>query len=498
MKGKVYLVGQGPGDFDLLTIKAERLIKSADVIVHDGSVDGWIFDMAKSTAVFIDISKDIDGEKYRTQAEINSALVALAGEYEAIVRLKSGDPILFDRSGEELSALARADIPFEVVPGVTSVTAVATYAGIPITHSEYTSSLSIISAKDQAHLCSMDFKALVQTGGTLVFMSATKNAMQIQQGLVSAGADCETPCAIIENGTRSSQRKFITTLGNLDGVIKENHVKSPAVILVGEVVKFSDTLDWFSVKPLKNVSILATQKAKNSSGLIPRLKESGADIAFCPMIQTTSTLPQSFDISKYTAIAFSSMQSVDSFFHCLARGGQDARALFGKKIACIGTQTAKSAKAKGVLADFIPEVFSGKDMANGMIKAGMLTVDDNILLVRAQDGTQEILEVLNQHGIKYDDMPIYKTEYLSQSKVEDIDVFDYITFTSKSSVESFVKSQQHLDFSNAIAICIGDQTAEYADMHGFKGVKAKDGSTSGVVEEIIAIERLKKVNEKRP
>ncbi len=497
MKGKVYLVGAGPGDFDLLTIKAERLIRSADVIVHDGSIDGWIFDMAKPSSAIVDISIDAAGEKRTSQEEISNALVAIAGEYETIVRLKCGDPILFDRSGEELSALEKAKIPFEVVPGVTSVTAVATYAGIPITHREYTSSLCIISAENEKHLRGTDFKALVKTGGTLVFMSAIKNAKEIENGLISCGMDKQMPCAVIENGTRSSQRKFVTTLGKLSLTISENQVSSPAVILVGDVVKFSKTLDWFSVKPLKNVSILATQRAKNSSGLVPRMKEYGADITFCPMIQTTSTLPQSFDISKYTAIAFSSMQSVDSFFECLARGNSDARALHGKKIACIGTQTAKAAKSKGLLADFVPEIFSGKDMASGMIKSGMLSSEDNILLVRAQDGTQEILEVLNAHGIKYDDIPFYKTEYLSQSKVEDIDVFDYITFTSKSSVESFAKSQQHLDFSNAIAICIGDQTAEYADMHGFKVIKAKDGSTNGIIEEIIRIEKSKKGNERK-
>lgn len=491
MKGKVYLVGAGAGDFDLLTTKAERLIRSADAILYDSNVEGAILDIAKNSAVLVDAGK-ISGVQGENKEAVDEKLLSLAKDHESVVRLISGDPFVFSRGGEEACSLFASGVPFEVVPGVTSVTAASMYAGIPVTHRKHAKSLHILSGHGEiGKTLNFDFDALAKMGGTIVFMMSITKSEYIQNGLICAGMDKNTPCAVVENGTRSNQRKFIVSLENLAVAVAENAVKTPAIIIVGEVVKFSANLDWFSNKPLKNVSILSTQKAKSSSRLIPRLKENGADITFCPMVQTTSTLPQSFDISKYTIIAFSSMQGVESFFECIAKGGKDARALFGKKVACIGTQTAKTAKSRGIIADFIPEVFSGKDMACGMIENGMLTKDDNLLLVRPKDGTKEILDVLNENGIKYDDIPFYKTDYLSQTHIEDLSVFDYVAFTSKSGVESFANSQSHLDFSSSTAICIGDQTAEFAREYGFKVVAAKDGSMNGVVEEVIALEKAK-------
>lgn len=491
MKGKVYLVGAGAGDFDLLTTKAERLIRSADAILYDSLVEGAILDIAKNSAVLIDAG-EISGHHGENKEAIDKKLLSLAENHESVVRLISGDPFVFSRGGEEVDLLFASGVPFEVVPGITSATAAGTYAGIPVTHRKCAKSLHILSGHGEiGKTLNFDFESLVKMGGTIVFMMSITKSEYIQNGLICAGMDKNKPCAVVENGTRSNQRKFVTTIENLAKEVSENAVKTPAIIIVGDVVKFSSDLDWFSNKPLKNVSILSTQKAKSSSRLIPRLKENGADITFCPMIQTTSTLPQSFDISKYTIIAFSSMQCVESFFECLAKGGKDARALFGKKVACIGTQTAKMAKTRGIIADFIPEVFSGKDMAKGLIENGMLTKEDNLLLVRPKDGTKEILDILNENGIKYDDIPFYKTDYLSQTHIEDLSVFDYVAFTSKSGVESFAKSQAHLDFSAAIAICIGDQTAEFASEYGFKVVGAKDGSMNGVVEKIISLEKAK-------
>ncbi len=491
MKGKVYLVGAGAGDFDLLTIKAERLVKSADVILYDTLVEGSILDMAKNSALLLDAG-DISGASCENHAAIAEKLVELSNSHETVVRLIGGDPYVFSMGGEEVDMMSNRGIAFEVVPGVSSATAVAAYAGIPVTHRDVANSLHIISGHGEAgKSLNINFESLAKMGGTLVFMMSLSVSEYIANGLVCAGMDKNTPCAVVENGTRSTQRKFITTLSGLAGVVKTNDVKTPAIIIVGDVVNFSRKLDWFSNKPLKNVSVLSTQKAKSSSRLIPRLKENGADITFFPMIQTTSTLPQSFDISKYTVVAFSSMQCVESFFECMAKDGNDARALFGKKVACIGSQTAKAARMRGIIADFIPNVFSGKDMATGMINKGLLTKEDNLLLVRPNNGTQEILDVLEENGIKYDDIPFYKTEYLSQNHLADISSFDYVAFTSKGGVEGFAKSQAHLDFSGSVAICIGDQTAECALQHGFEVVAVKDGVVNGVVEKVIAREQSK-------
>lgn len=406
-KGKVYLVGTGPGDADLLTIKAEKLIKSADAIIYDRLGESGILSMAKNSAKLINLNAKEVGIMF--QSEINKVLIETANEYENVVRLKFGDPFMFARGGEELQALKDNDISFEVVPGVTQISAVPAYAGIPVAHRKHTSSLNILANTNKSQ--TIDYKSVVSQNSTLVLLMYFNRLNEIMQGLIQNGLSAETPCAVIENGTRYNQRKFTAKVSEIYEKTKDENINDSAIILVGDVVSLSEDLDWFSNKPLKNIKILSTQRAKSASRFIPRLKENGAEISFCPIIQKTTTLPQSFDLDEYSVIAFSSMQCVESFFECLMAQHKDARSLFGKKIACIGSQTEKTAKARGIYPDFVPEVFSGKCMIEGMIDKGLLAQNDKLLLVRPQDGSEEVLEVLNKNNIKYDDTPFYKTDY---------------------------------------------------------------------------------------
>ncbi len=491
MKGTVYLVGGGPGDWELLTIKAERLIKSADVIVFDRLVEPEILKLAKPSAVFKDVGKNV-GNHIVGQDRINQILVELANKYEVIVRLKGGDPYVFGRGGEEACELKKCGVKFEVVPGITSSIAVATYAGIPVTHRDCASSFHVITGHAKAGKeLDINFKALVEAGGTLVFMMSVANIKQIANGLICAGMNCETPCAVIENGTRANQRKLISDVENVAKEVEANKIKSPAIFLVGGVVNYSERLDWFSIKPLKGVKVLSTQKEQSGSKLVKRLKDMGAEITCLPTIETISTNPSNIEISKYTHIAFFSAQGVESFFEYLEKNNKDTRVLAGKIISCVGSQTASVLKLHGITADFMPKIYSAANMAEGMIKCEMLKPQDNVLLARAKSGSVEIIDVLKNNNIKFDDVAFYDTKYISQDSVEDMKDFDYITFTSQSGVESFVKSQPKTEYNKAVAVCIGKQTASCAKSHGFNVVISKEATINSMVEKILQMQAKK-------
>ena len=246
MTGKVYLVGAGPGDKELLTTKAVRLIKEADVVVYDRLVSESIMELIPEDKELIDVGKNA-GDHPVPQHEINRILLREGQKGKKVVRLKGGDPFVFGRGGEELELLCEAGVPFEVVPGITSSIAVPAYAGIPVTHRDFCSSLHIITGHARAGAeLSIDYEALVRLKGTLIFMMSVSTVGQIASGLMEAGMEETMPCAVIENGTYAGQRKFVSDLAHIEETVKKNQVKSPAVIAVGKVCALSDRFDWFS------------------------------------------------------------------------------------------------------------------------------------------------------------------------------------------------------------------------------------------------------------
>ena len=263
--GIVYLVGAGPGDKELLTVKAVRLIEEADVIVYDRLVSESIMELIPDCCRRIDVGKNV-GNHPVPQHEINKILLREAQAGQKVVRLKGGDPFVFGRGGEELELLADNGIPFEVVPGITSSISVPAYAGIPVTHRDFCSSLHIITghAKEGADLA-IDFDALVRLKGTLIFMMSVSTVGRIAKGLLLAGMEEDMPCAVIENGTYTKQRKFISDLAHIEEAVRRNGVKSPAVIAVGRVCSLSDRFDWFDGRPLKGRRILVTQPKSKAS-----------------------------------------------------------------------------------------------------------------------------------------------------------------------------------------------------------------------------------------
>lgn len=482
--GKVYLVGAGPGDKDLLTVKALNLIQSADVIVYDRLVSENIMNLIPEHMELIDVGKNV-GDHPVPQQEINQILLKQAQMGKNVVRLKGGDPFVFGRGGEELELLSENRIPFEVVPGITSSISVPAYAGIPVTHRDFCSSLHIITghAKAGAEL-SIDFDALVRLKGTLIFMMSVSTVGRIAKGLISAGMEKTMPCAVIENGTYAKQRKFISDLEHIEETVTENQVKSPAVIAVGKVCALSDQFDWFGDLPLKGKRIVVTQPQSKASRLERQLRELGAETKLYPCIKTNVIRPINPPFSDYNTLVFTSTEGVKSFFNWLLEKGINSRSLFGKRIACIGTATALELRNYGLTADFIPQIFDGEHLAEEMIRENFLCKNDKVILLRAEIGSQDIIDVLDREGIDYLDYPVYQTAYVKHREIEDLDSYDYVTFTSKSCVDGFVNTQKRKNFQGINALCIGKQTAAQAEQFGFNTVVSEVATIDSMCEKV--------------
>lgn len=483
--GKVFLVGAGPGDRELLTVKATELIGKADVIVYDRLVSKSIMSLIPENAELIDVGKNV-GDHPVPQYRINEILLEKALENKMVVRLKGGDPFIFGRGGEELELLAENNIEFEVVPGITSSISVPAYAGIPVTHRDFCSSLHIITGHAKAgSQIDIDFEALVRLKGTLIFMMSVSTIGQIANGLMAANMDKKMPCAVIENGTYSEQRKFVSTIEHIEETVRKNSVKSPSVIVVGKVCSLSDKFDWFSKLPLKDKKIIVTQPQNKSSKLEKTLRQLGADTTLYPSIKTEFIRPLDIPLESYNTLIFTSSEGVKSFFSWLMEKGLDGRKLFDKKIGCIGSQTALELKNYGINADFIPKTFDGETLAKESIAEGFLTQSDKVLLLRAKIGTEDIVNVFDREKIEYLDVPVYETKYIKHHKIDNLCDYDYLTFTSKSCVDGFVKTQERDDFSGIDALCIGKQTAAEAKKYGFNTIISKVATIDSMIEEVI-------------
>ncbi len=489
-KGIVYLVGAGPGDPELLTLKAARLIAEADVVVFDRLVGEKIMDMIPESAQRIDVGKNV-GDHPVPQSEINKILLREALEGKKVVRLKGGDPFVFGRGGEELELLAENNVEFQVVPGITSSISAPAYGGIPVTHRDFCSSLHIITghAKAGAEL-TIDFEALVRLKGTLIFMMSVGTVGMIAKGLIAAGMEKDMPCAIIENGTRPEQRKFVADLETIEKVASENQVKSPAVIMVGKVCSLSDSFDWFGKLPLKGKRILVTQPEKKASRLDEGLRRLGAYTRLYPTIRTEYIRPINPQLEDKNVLVFTSVEGVNSFFDWLKETGQDTEILSTKRFACVGPTTAGALEERGIKCDFMPREYYGKDLGEEMVSTGFVGRTSKVLLLRADIGSEDILSVFEKAGIWYEDYPVYETKYIEQTEPVRPEDWDCITFTSKSCVEGFVRTQSkagagEADFAGIKAVCIGEKTAEIARGYGFETIVSQEATIEKMVEKII-------------
>lgn len=481
--GEVILVGAGPGDKELLTIAALKAIQSADVVVYDRLVSKEIMDLVPQKAKLINVGKNV-GDHPVPQERISEILVEEAQMGNEVVRLKGGDPFLFGRGGEELELLVENSVNFRVIPGITSSIGAATYGGIPVTHRDYCSSVHMITGQGKRGTKpDINFRALKELNGTLIFMMSVGKIHYIIEGLLSAGMDPKMPCGVVENGTRSNQRKVISTLENLEEDVKADEIKSPALIIVGKVAKLSEAFDWFSKLPLKNCNILVTQPKAKASKLADLITAAGGNPILYPVIETEPIRPINPPIEDYDVIAFTSSAGVQSFFDDLMEKGMDGRVLKNKIIAAVGSQTAKTMAKYGIIADFVPSKFDGATMVKEMAEKGILSGRTNILLLRAEKGSDETIEALNQAGVKYCDYSVYRTKYLSHNPINR-EKIDWITFTSKSCVTGLLATQNEGVLRGMKAVCIGRQTENLAKKEGFETYVSDVSTVYSMVEKL--------------
>lgn len=487
--GKVTLVGGGPGDGGLLTLKGKEALEAADVVVYDRLVGEEVLSFIPEDAERINVGKE-SSHHLVPQWRINEILLEQALTGKHVVRLKGGDPFLFGRGGEELELLAEHNVPFEVVPGITSALSVPAYAGIPVTHRDFCSSLHIITGHArEGQPLSIDFGALVRTGGTLVFLMGVSALKKICDGLLEAGMDPETPAAVIENGTRSGQRKTLAVLSTLPEEAERRGVQSPAVIVVGKVCSLSEDFDWFDRLPLKGRTVVVTRPRSRTGTLAYRLRKLGAHVVEYPCIETEAKEPcprldQAMEkLSEYDWLVFTSPAGVQVFFAHLEARGKDARALAGVKLAVIGGGTARELTLHGVKADLVPEVFDAEHLARALAEEK----PERVLLCRASMGTPVLTDVLREAGVSVDDVHIYNTLYRSGKAAEVAELLRtekevLVTFTSASTVTGFVRSMEGVDLNHVLGLCIGVQTQEAAKQFGLRSEVAEKATMDALVK----------------
>ncbi|MBP1736177.1 MAG: uroporphyrin-III C-methyltransferase [Oscillospiraceae bacterium] len=484
MSATVYLLGAGPGDGGLLTRKAEQLLTKAEVVVYDRLVGDDILALIPPQAERINVGKHA-GNHPVPQERINEILLEKALEGKRVVRLKGGDGFLFGRGGEELELLREHGISFEVVPGVPSPIAAAAYAGIPVTHRDFCASVHFITGHRKADgALNLDYEALVRLNGTLVFLMSVATCGEIASGLMSHGMSSEMDCAVIENGTRPEQRKFIATVGTIAGVIQEQRITSPALIVVGRVCSLSDRFDWFSELPLHGVSVLVTAPATGSGRLEHQLRELGAGVTVLPAIATVPldvTLPE---LSGVRAVIFTSATGVRAVFSALLERGRDARMFGGVIIAAVGRETSEALRQYGILPDLVPPIFSGEALGRELLERELLKPGETALLLRAKKAAPGLPAVLKQAGVRVEELAVYETVALPLEEINPVR-YDWVTFTSAGCVESFRASCEgsgFFDFGSVNALCIGPQTAKSAQALGMKVSVSKKATLASMAE----------------
>lgn len=501
-QGIVYLVGAGPGDYGLISLKAIECIKQADTIVYDRLADDRLLDAARPDVELIYVGKASSDHTMR-QEDINQLLVDKAKENKTVVRLKGGDPFVFGRGGEEALTLLENGLPFEVVPGITSAIAVPAYAGIPVTHRGIATSFAVITGHEDPTKgeSSMKWDKLATAVDTLVFLMGVENLPYITGQLIAHGRPADTPAAVIRWGTKPEQEVLVTTVGRAAAEVAAKGLKPPAIFLVGQVVSLREKLAWFDNKLLFGKKVLVTRAREQASMLTDSLAKLGADCIEAPAIKIMP--PVSYDqldaaiarLNEYQWLIFTSPNGVDYFFTRLAAAKLDARAI-AAKVAAIGSQTAGRLKNYGIIADIVPAEFRAEGIIEAL--ASDITPGMKVLIPRALVARDILPEKLTELGAVVNVVPAYQTvtgdtdgqalaAKLAAGEIE------LVTFTSSSTVTNLLtllgENGAQL-VAGAKVACIGPITADTCWQHGIKpDIIAEEYTISGLVEAITTLYR---------
>ena len=491
-KGKVWLLGAGPGDLSLLTRKCLDCIRRADVIVYDNLGTDCALNEAREDAELIYAGKRASHHHLR-QEETNRLLVEKALEGKNVARLKGGDPFIFGRGGEEAWELHKAGIEFEVVPGVSSCYAAAAYGGIPVTHREFASSFHVITGHESSGKegPALDYATLAREEGTLVFLMGLGSLPHIAEALIANGKDPETPAAVIQEGTTARQRCVCGKLCEIAGKAREAGIKTPAVTVVGQVVSLKEELSWFGRGSLFGARILLTGTRSMCEKQREVFEKEGAEPVSLSLIRTkalvTPELDQAFDrLEAYTWIVFTSANGVELFFRYAKERKLDVRRLSFMKFAVIGQGTREALEEHGIYADFVPSRFSSADLAREWIP--QLAGSDRLLLLRAREASGELPDACRAAGISYTAVPLYGTE-ADERKKEALERMlsrvDYITLASASSAKAFAGMVKDPGGVRAKVICIGPVTEKAACRLGIPVYKSASVYTAEGIRDVI-------------
>jgi uroporphyrinogen III methyltransferase/synthase len=476
--GKVILIGAGPYDQGLITVKGLRTLRKADCVLYDRLINPGFLLETRADCEKIDVGKDSGAHKV-TQKEINKLLLEKALPGRMVARLKGGDPFVFGRGAEELTLLRENGIPFEVVPGVTSAVAAPAYAGIPVTHREYASSLHIITGHARAgRALDVDYDALARLKGTLVFLMGLENMEAIVQGLLRAGKPGDTPAAIVKDGTMPRQRRAVGTLAQLVELAESNHLSPPAVIVVGDVALLAETYDWFSQNPLARVKVAAACHAASAEKLGELLSDRGCDAVIYPCADVTP-LPFSLpDFTRYAYIIFTSKQGARCFLNGLAARKQDVRTLGGIKIAAVGSETEKELQKYGLFADYTPDRFDAAYLAEGLMK--IMRPEEKALFPGALEPESALLDILQE---KAEHLPVYETR-LIPCDASGLSDADYVLFSSASAVRGLAASAGPNGLKGLRAVCMGARTADAAAQQGMEVLTSRESTFESMAERV--------------
>ena len=492
MMGKVYLVGAGCGDPELITWKGLNLLRKCDVVLYDDLVAPKLLEETKRECERIFVGKRY-GRHSLPQNETNALLVEKAKEGKMVVRLKGGDPFVFGRGGEEVLALQEENIPYEVVSGVTSSIAVPAAAGIPVTHRKVARSFHVITGHTAAGgetTLTENLDVLAKLEGTLVFLMGLHHMEEICEGLIAGGKDIETPAAVISKGTTPEQKIVRASLGELAAKVREAEMEAPAVIVIGETagLDFTGTIP----KPLYGVKIGVTGTKSITRKFRDRLEELGAAVtemdysSIVPYKENSRLEEELQNISEYHWAAFTSPNGVEIFFDYLKKLKFDVRRLADLKFAVIGTGSAAALEKRGVYASYLPEKYDVESLAKGLCKT--VEKDENILILRAEQGSEVLTEVLDAAGMNYTDVKIYdilvdeEKRRLANEKAKEM---GFITFASGSGVRGFLENGGEIP-AGTKAVCIGSSTAKMLKKYGdYEHITAETFNVDGVVEIIL-------------
>ena len=497
-KGFVYLVGAGPGRADLITVRGAEVLKAADCVIYDKLANPALLQFVRRDAEIIHVPKRI-GEGSCTQDEINKVLAEKALAGKTVVRLKGGDPCIFGRVAEELAVLIEAGVNFEIVPGVTAAVAVSSYTGIMLTDRQYSSQVTFVTGREAPGKqdTNIDWKVLAKFPGTIVFYMGMGTLDSTARSLIENGKPAETPAAVIANATFPTQRVVRAPLERINETCEQQKIKPPAIVVIGAAAASDMRFDWFTKRPLFGRNIVMTRDAAGNADFAAKIVRRGGNplefetIRIKPLTDSNDFLRTLAKLEKYDWIILTSGNGVTTFFDALESMGKDARVFESAKVAAIGGRTAERLSDFGIKADFVPGIFTGRELGKQLIGFTNLR-DKKILLLRSQLASNELVEILARAGADVDNVALYTAKAAKSDCAWLVDgindgTIDWLTFASPSSVDAFFE-QIGVEAANSAKVkiaSIGPVTSERLKGLGVKvDVTAKEHTLDGLLDAV--------------